>query len=153
LGLRWVDVDWQSHTISLPAEADKCLQERRKPLHPIVLRHLVRIRGPWSEIFPWAHSERTFYRQWHAIQDAAAIPKRDHVKLHQLKATSMTHYATCESPWVAQRMGDHASIATGQHYVDVSRSLRGAVERFALPAAFTEEFLDADRPPPARHLG
>jgi len=135
-GLRWDGIDWERRTIRLKASADKCHQEREKPLHEVAVKHLLRIRTADEYVFPFPHSESTFYRQWHRIQLAAKLPRRLHIHLHAVKSASLSAYATEESPWIAQFMGDHASIATGQHYVNVSRAARAAVDRLAIPDAF-----------------
>lgn len=145
-GLCWEHVLLREGKVILPAAADKAGAARPKPLHPIVVKHLLRIRGDWPEVFLWPRSEWVFYREWHRLQSAAGLSKAEQIRFHQIKATSATHYATSESPWVLQKMADHASILTSQHYVDPTAALRSAVDRFPLPAAFLEGFRDERRP-------
>jgi integrase len=141
LRLPWSCVDWEESIIRLPAEADKCWTEREKPVSRLVLQHLLRIRTASDLIFPFPESATTFYRQWRAIQTAAAIPKDRQIKLHDLKRACGTRFARIASPWVVQHRLDHASLATSQFYVNASDEEREAVDRQPLPAAFCEEFL------------
>ncbi len=138
LALRQSDVDWQRAEIRLEAEADKCREERVKPIGQLVLRHLLRIRTADELLFPWPHSERTFYRQWHRIQDAAGVKQQ--VTVHDLKRACGSRFSRIASPWVVQRRLDHSSVATSQRYVNASEEETRAVERIPLPAAFLEEF-------------
>jgi integrase len=133
LALRWRDVDLVAETIHLDADDDKCLCERVKPLHHVVVLHLLRIRTRSELVFPWPHSERTFYRQWHEIQENAGIPRPRHFGLHDLKRTAGTIYAGTSSPWAVQTMLDHSNIATSMRYVNPAEKLRPAVDAFPLP--------------------
>jgi integrase len=141
LGLPWDGVDLARKTVRLPDTADKCDTERLKPMPEIVILHLMRIRSGRPLIFEWPHSERTFYREWHRIQDAAGLDKKDHAKLHDLKRTCGTWLARAgASPWAIQQMLDHGSIETAKHYIDPAEEMRDAVDRVKPPAAFLEDF-------------
>lgn len=133
LALRWAELDLAAETIHLDAEDDKCLWERVKPLHHVIILHLLRIRTRSDLVFPWPHSERTFYRKWHEILENAGIPPARWFGLHDLKRTAGTIYATNASPWVVQRMLDHSSITTSRSYVNATADLRPAVDAFPLP--------------------
>lgn len=133
LALRWPSIDLSAEVITLDAGDDKCGCDRVKPLHHVVVLHLLRIRTSSELVFPWPHSERTFYRQWHAIQDCAEIPAERHFGLHDLKRTAGTIYASTSSAWVVQAMLDHSSITTSRSYVNPSGALRPAVDGFPLP--------------------
>ncbi len=150
LGLHWDDVDWEAMEIRLPAEEDKCREERVKPMNRVVVQHLLRIRTARPRIFEFPHSESTLYRQWWAIQDAAGLPEEDWIKLHDLKKTCGTILARAgSSPWAIQRQLDHSTLATSAYYVGADEAQRDAVERMPLPAAFYEDFL----PPPSEAVG
>ena len=138
--LRWDDVDWQESTLALPAEGDKCNADRRKPVMGLVLKHLLRIRNGCELVFPWPHSTRTFYRQWHKIQDAGGIREEEHITLHDLKRACGTRFAKVASVWAVQKRLDHASLATSQHYVNATDEERDAVERMPIPVVLLEEF-------------
>lgn len=144
LGLRWDGIDWESMEIRLPAESDKCGQERLKPMSRLVAQHLLRIRGDWELVFPWPHSERTFYRCWHAIQLAAGIAAERQYKIHDLKRTCATLYAIQGAPSIAlTQLLDHTGVAMSERYINDARaadSTREAVEKLRLPAAFSAEF-------------
>lgn len=138
LGLRWLDVDVAGRTVRVPACIDKCHTERCKPLHPIAVRHLLAIRGTGDVVFPFDGSEQTWYREWHAIQDAADIPDAEHIKLHDLKRFAGTRYAATASPWVVQQMLDHSSIETAKFYINPAEACRATVDAFPLPNCFKE---------------
>ncbi len=142
LALAWSDVDWERSEIRLAAEDDKCREERRKPVHELVLRHLMRIRSRLELVFAFPHSSRTFYREWHAIQSAARIDERRHVKLHDLKRACGTRFARIASPWAVQKRLDHASLATSMHYVNATHEELEAMDRLPIPAAFREDFCE-----------
>jgi len=140
LELPWTSVDWDQSLIRLPAEADKCWEEREKPVSRLVLQHLLRIRTAHELIFHFPASESTFYRQWWAIQAAAGLPENRWIKLHDLKRACGTRWAKIASPWVVQHRLDHSSIKTAQYYINATDEEREAVERLPVPAAFEEDF-------------
>lgn len=136
LALQWPQVDLAGRELRIEAEDDKCGRERRKPLHAAALRHLVRIRVGDGAVFPWPHSMRTFYRQWHAIQNKAGIDPEKHIKLHDLKRTCGSVAAGQGSAFAVQHLLDHASVSTSQLYVNPVEELRRVVDAFPMPAAF-----------------
>lgn len=149
MAMEWDQVDVVAETISVAAEDDKCWTERIKPLNHVVLLHLVRIRTKAKRVFPWPHSERTWYTQWHRIQEAAEIPEEKRFGIHDLKRTAGTVYAAGGSPWIVQRMLDHSSINTSASYVNPVDQLRGAVDEFPLPLQICRD-VGEDGPPKRR---
>jgi integrase len=144
MALRWDWIDWGSSTIFLPASADKMGSDRQKPLVPLLLRHLTKIRHGDPRIFPWPggwpHGETTFYRQWHDIQRSGGIPLVQRIKLHDLKRACGTRLASSgASPWVIQQMLDHGSLTTSRSYINATDAMREAVQKMPLPACFFEE--------------
>jgi integrase len=134
LSLIWSDVDVGLRVVSVLAENDKCGEHRVKPLNDFVVRHLLVIRLVHGDrVFAWPHTERTFYRQWHAILDGADVPTAEHFGLHDLKRTCGSVLARTASPWAVQKMLDHASIETSKHYVDATAELRSAVDSMPQP--------------------
>lgn len=133
LRLRQTSIDWHAHEITLEAADDKCGVERRKPLNTTVLRHLLKLRSPDRvELFPWAYGWTLFYRQWHALNDAAGI-ERPHYVPHDLKRTCVSTMLDVAEAFTVQRMADHASIATTQLYANRSAQLRPAAEAMPQP--------------------
>jgi len=133
--LEWQHLDLIDAIVHLPADNDKCNVERIKPLHPITVKHLKKLRQNTVDsqfVFPWPHTLKTFYKQWHELQDAARIA--DHFTLHDLKRTAGTRLAeTSNNPWIVQQMLDHASINTSKSYINATDQLRSAVEKLPLP--------------------
>ncbi|MBU4271149.1 MAG: site-specific integrase [Planctomycetes bacterium] len=136
LALLWLDIDVVEKLISLPSSIDKCHADREKPLNSVTIRHLLEIRGDDERVFPFDHTDKTWYKQWHAIQDAADIPHDQHIKLHDLKRFAGTRYAATSSPWVVQQMLDHSSIETSRYYVNAAEQCREAVDNFPMPDCF-----------------
>jgi len=138
LSLRWEWIDVARQSVRLPAEYDKCLCEREKPINAVALRHLLAIRtGTGPLVFPWPLSSRAIdrhFRRFQQIGDVAAP-----ITLHALKRACGTLYAQSGNPWIVQQMLDHASINTSKHYVNASASLKAAADALPLPAAFSEE--------------
>lgn len=137
--LEWKNVDLPAATIRIEPDGDKCLCARSKPLHRAVVLHLMRIRTNNRQVFPWPHSNKTWYRQWHELQNLAEIPAERRFTLHDLKRTAGTIYAATSSPWVVQLMMDHSNIETSRHYIDPSDQLRLAVDTFPLPPQMLAE--------------
>lgn len=146
LSLLWDDVDLANESIRLQAEGDKCWHERSKPLHHAVVLHLIRIRTRSPLVFPWPSSERTYYRTWDRIQEAAEIPAERRFGMHDLKRTAGTVYGSkSRSPWLVQAMLDHASLSTSKAYVNPADDLRPAVDAFPLPGPMLAD-VGEDRP-------
>jgi integrase len=133
LGLRWADCDLAGRTLRVPAEIDKCRQERSKPIPAAVCQHLMRIRTAAERVFAWPHSLASLYRQWWAIQKAAGIARADRLRLHDLKRFAGTFWAAHASPWAVQQILDHSSLATSAHYVNPRDELRAVADRLPLP--------------------
>jgi hypothetical protein len=144
LALPWAGVNWQRMEIRLPSRAEKTGKgDDPTPFNGTVGACLMKIRGDWALVFPWPHSERTLYRQWHAIQRAAGIERADWITIHDLKRASMTSYSDAgASPRALQKMGHHASLAMSVRYVRPIRETRRLVENLIMPEAFSEDFLD-----------
>jgi len=135
LALRWDWVDLLGRTIRVPAEIDKCGEDRVKPIGQVLVAHLLPIRSRHPLVFAWPHSPSTWYRHWWRIQRAAGVEPR--MKWHDLKRSCLTAYATCASPAVTQLMGDHKCLSTTlRFYADASDEAREAVERLPLPPGF-----------------
>ncbi len=136
LATRWRDIDLAKRTARVPAAGDKCHRTRTKPLHPETINRILGIRRAADELlFPWDASEKTWYRTWDEIQDAAAIADPDRIRFHDLKRYAGTRYADA-GPWVVQKMLDHASIDTSRFYVNADTACRRAVEAFPMPNCF-----------------
>jgi integrase len=139
LSLRWDGIDWQRATVRLEACGDKCRRERIKPLRAELLIRLQAIQNGSPLIFAWPHSSVTWYRQWHAIQEAAGLPRSAHITFHDLKRACLTRVARVGgSAWAVQLMGDHSSIRTSEAYVNATSEARAMVERLPLPPGFAD---------------
>lgn len=133
LRLRQNSIDWHAQQITLDAGDDKCGEERTKPLNTTVLRHLLTLRHPQRiELFPWPYGWTAFYKQWHALCDAAGI-ERPHYVPHDLKRTCVSTMLDVAEAFTVQQMADHASIATTQLYANRSEKLRPAAEAMPQP--------------------
>jgi len=138
LSLRWEWIDVAANSVRLPAEYDKCLCEREKPINAVAMRHMLAIRtGTGPLVFPWPLSGRSLDRHFARFQQIGGVSAP--ITLHALKRACGTLYAEGGNPWIVQQMLDHASIQTSKHYINASASLKAAADALKLPAAFSQE--------------
>jgi integrase len=130
--IQQTDVDWHNRTVRIPADADKANRPRTKPINETTLRHLLPLRQPAGALFPWTASDQTFYRTWHAIQTAAAIPK-PHYKLHDLKRTAGTAAAKLAPLDDVRRLLDHSNLRTTALYLAPTNDLRQLTDQLPQP--------------------
>lgn len=138
LSLKWANVDMSERWVVVEGTADKAGRVRRKRLHNSARSHLLRVRTASPLVFPWPHSERTFYRTWKAIEAAAGVA----FGLHDLKRTALSKLAGMCDAFTLQRLGDHSSIRTTQrYYVNVDDAgLAAAVDAYQLPGDLGKDF-------------
>jgi len=121
--LQWKDFDIGYKYFVVPASLDKCRSERRKPVHPEVLRLLQAIRSE-EKVLPWRHDHHKLDQIFHRLNEIAGI--MPHLMLHDLKRYSLQ--LACRSGVDAatlQMLGDHSSLQTTvNHYV------RGNLENY-----------------------
>ncbi len=116
--LTWADIEPGQKFLVVPPHIDKARSERRKPLHPEVLRLLQAIRSADSaKLFPWAHGDKKFYSVWHSINRVAGL--NPELTLHDLKRYALQHaLRSGVDPATLQMLGDHSNIRTTlNHYV------------------------------------
>lgn len=132
--LRMQDLDLDNHAFQFRAE--KTGKLRVLPLHPTAVEHLQKI---WSErelVFPKSKGVRILYQHWHSIQDAAGLPRAQHLTFHQLRSTCGSRLFQ-QSPGAAQEMLGHSSIdTTRRSYANLSEHLRELATQSSQPAAF-----------------
>jgi len=94
----------------VPSNLDKCRSERRKPVHPEVLRLLTAIRFG-EKILPWKHDLHKFDQILHRLNEIAGI--MPHLTLHDLKRYSLQlALRSGVDPATLQMLGDHSSVRT-----------------------------------------
>lgn len=150
LGLSWEHIDLRAGEIFLPAPLDKRNQQRLKPMHSLLARHLLRIRSGEGRVWPWPHSAATWYRQWRRLQAAGRG-----IKFHALKQACGTRLAASgANVWQIQAMLDHANLITSRHYIEAAQDgLRTSIERMPLPAIFGSDGMDGDEDGPPAVVG
>ena len=140
--MRSDEIDWTGCRLMLPAERMKSRRPMVVHLNPAALAALRSIRADRELVFQppspaWSKSQ--FYKLFHKLQDLAAIPKKDHFGLHDIRRTAAT--ALWEiNPGAAQFALSHTSSdVTRKHYVDggplVARALDALPQPQALAAA------------------
>ena len=139
LALEWKWIDLGNQIVRIPADNDKAREDRVKPLHPVVVEHLLKIRTAGHLVFPFPGCKKTFDREWKMIQRAADPPVTPRVKFHDLKRTCGTLLSGSGAQIEhVQTMLDHASPTTSlKYYVDPTPVLRQAILKMPLPAAFS----------------
>jgi integrase len=108
--LTWDDFAINHTYFVVPAHLDKCRSERRKPVHPEVLRLLQAIQTGYK-ILPWKHDPHKFDQILHQLNEIAGITP--HIMLHDLKRYSLQ--LACRSgvdPATLQMLGDHSTLKT-----------------------------------------
>lgn len=137
LNIKPHDVDLEK--LTLKYRAAKTNKRRCIPIAKFAgehLRPLIDKCNPGENLFYSTQSRRQFYREWHAIQDAAEIsPKID---IHDLRRTCGSHIYRTAGLNAASEMLAHSSIAvTRRHYISTdtaSESLRPSVNLMPDPS-------------------
>ena len=88
-------------------------------------------------MFPWYHRQRTLYKQFHAIQDAAGI-QGDRYGFHDLRRGFATLNEGQLSPNELQAMMRHKSFETTKRYINMARQLNRTAEKVFVPDVLTK---------------
>lgn len=130
--------DLAEHVLPLPAESDKCLEERAGHLTTTAANLIRKLGIPAGELlFAWPRGRRWFYTTVHRFQDKAGIPRDAHALPHDLRRTKATQMIKLGAPLpVVQRQMGHASPEiTAKLYVgQVSAEEKDYVDRMPQPA-------------------
>jgi integrase len=119
--MRWDEVDFAHCRLNLPPARFKSHRRQTIHLNPVTVEHLKRIHTDASQelVFPWPHEAKYFHVVFHRLQTAAAIPRKEHFGLHDLRKTAASILWE-DSPQVAQYSLGHASMSTTlKHYVNL----------------------------------
>lgn len=129
-------IDWEASCLRLEARLFKSRHGQTVHLAPAALEHLRRIRTDRDLVFPWPHARRHFHSRFHHLQNLAAIPRKKHFGLHDLRKTHGTLLWEV-SPEAAQvGLGHQSPIITRQHYVAGSGMMARALDELPIPDAF-----------------
>lgn len=123
-------VRWRESMLLLPHEiCRKSKRDEPKPVHPFVLKLLMRVRGTRELLFPLfeTHSKKTIYDELHRLQDLAGVSS---FGFHAVRAITITSLSEI-SPAAAQFAAGHASYQTTQTYQKV-RLLSAAMEKLTI---------------------
>lgn len=145
LALRRQDLDLEAGTAITRHADNKGNRDEVAPLHPVVVEHLLRIRGFDPMVFPWPHHERTLWVQFTKIQRAAGIHldcdgKHDHTEachqygFHDFRRAFATANAESLTGDALQALMRHKSYSTTQRYINIGRQLGNAVDALHVPA-------------------
>lgn len=144
LALLRQDLDLNVGLAITRAEDNKGGRDEAVALHPSVVEHLERIAGFTPEVFPWVHSRRLLYDEFHCIQSAAGIHltcNGDHIHtdtchyyaFHDLRRGFATVTGKKLGNRALQQMMRHKSYATTQVYIDLRHQLDGVVDMLEAP--------------------
>lgn len=135
LSLRWEDVDLDNATAFLRAENTKGRRDESIKLHPVIVDHLRKIVSFSPVVFPWRHTGRELWRQFHAIQDAAKVkPQRgDHYGFHDLRRAFATMNADRMTADALGTLMRHKSYSTTRRYISMTRQVDAAVAGLFVP--------------------
>ncbi len=139
LALRWSQVDVAKRVVHYSGSIDKARRRREKPMHPALVPWLLAIRGPWSRVFPWPHTARSYYREFNRLQDLADVGGGPW-HLHDLKKTALTAGSASMDVFTLKAFGDHSTIRTTEKFYATGRHrLAAAVDAMAIPAAIAKQ--------------
>ena len=138
LTVRFDEVDWGSRRLTLPAERMKARRPMVVHLNAAAMAALRSIRTDRELVFQPAEGFRrdSLTRLFHKLQDLAAIPRKNHFGLHDIRRTVATVLWE-DSPQAAQFALGHQSMTTTQrHYIDGGPLLARALDALPQPKAF-----------------
>jgi len=147
LALRWDDVSLDNGTAITRHGDNKGKRDDVASLHPVVVEHLRRIADgsiDWPVVFYWPNTERTLWKEFHRIQEAAGIHlpcREDHVHtpachvygFHDLRRAFATLNAPKLSGDALQALMRHKSYTTTKRYINMARQIDGAMEKLHVP--------------------
>ena len=134
--MKMSEVDWGHRCLNLPAQRLKSGKPKIVHLNDTALEHLKTIRTDRDLVFPFDASESTYYRCFHALLTAAAILRKEHFGLHDLRRTASTMLFQ-DSPQAAQYALGHSSLTTTmKYYVSGASIVQIALDKLPQPPAF-----------------
>ncbi len=140
LALRWEHVDLEIGTAVSLAADNKGKRDQKIPLHPVVIEHLKKLRSFSPLVFPWPHTRRGLYGEFHAIQKAAGVQPigpKPHYGFHDLRRAFATMNADKLTPDALQALMQHKDYKTTQRYINMARQLDSAVAELFVPNTAT----------------
>jgi integrase len=102
------------------------------PLAGPVVEHLRRLACFEPVAFPWYYGERTLYRDFHRIQEAAGIPK-PYYGFHDLRRGFASMNAGQMSATELQALMRHRSFETTKRYINQAQQLTRTAEKVFVP--------------------
>lgn len=141
LSLRWSNIDLEAGTAFSPAEEQKGRRDSLIPLHPLIVEHLGEMRSFGEKVFPNQDadgrgvSRRQLYHQFHRIQEAAGVARRDggFYGFHDLRRGFATENAGSMNLFELQRLMKHRSLETTKKYAMMAERLREPVGALKVP--------------------
>ena len=134
LGLRWSNIDFETHFITLPAASTKSGKERLVPMNPIVEKELRELRGESEFVFPNPGSRSghvdSAKRWFTTARKKAGLPE---FRFHDLRHCAGTALAKLTDGFTLREIMGHADYRTTQKYVNMARETKlAAVNALAL---------------------
>ena len=135
LGLTWNQVSLDTLEIHVLAATSKSRKERAVPMSPelVALFREWRLNQPdttsHDPVLPWPYDHiENIYDDWHAIQNAAGIPKSAHYVPKNCRSTCASELIAANVPTVVVKdfLG-HATVATTEnYYINTKPAMRAA---------------------------
>jgi integrase len=135
LGIEWRDINKKEMYVKIRSEIDKKEKVRFKPIQPILIESLERIRPihvTWNScnrIFEWPHCDTIWYKCWRRAESSAGIK----MGLHDIKRFSgeLALRAGADVLQLQAHM-DHTNIKTTlRHYC--RPKTRNIVDKIVIP--------------------
>ena len=131
LALKWDDVSLDEGKAITRWDDNKGKRDECVPLHPAVVEHLRKLVDFGLSVFPWDHSRRSLWVEYHRIQAEAGIsPVYGFHDLRRAFATCNADRLTADS---LQTLMRHKSYATTKLYINMSKQVDEAVEKLYVP--------------------
>jgi integrase len=144
LSVRRDDIDLEAGTAITRAKDNKGKRDAVLPLHPVVIEHLSSLGAFSPLMFPWPHSRRKLYDEFHAIQNAAGINlpcdgNHAHTAachlygFHDTRRAFATMNAANMTGDALQKLMRHRSYTTTQRYINLAGQVNAAVPALFVP--------------------
>jgi integrase len=132
LALRREDLDLEAGTAITRHGDNKGKRDEIVPLNDVVVEHLRPLRSFEPVVFPFYHSPRTLYQEFHAIQKAAGLAE-PYYGFHDLRRAFATMNVARLSAVELQRLMRHKSFETTKRYIDMAQSMNRVVDKLHVP--------------------
>jgi len=141
LSIRKEDLDTETGRVHLKAENTKGDRDEVLRFHPMILEHLRPIKTLQPMVLPWPYGRRDLWDQFHRIQEAAGVRKRDgrYYGFHDLRRGFATLNVSRMSAEALQRIMRHKDFSTTRRYINMVQTMDQVVNDIYVPKLPTKK--------------